>query len=49
MIVDYGATVDVRVDVDGNLANGYEQTVATIQTKDVVSLGEDVLVGALTA
>jgi trimeric autotransporter adhesin len=47
MLVDYGATVDVRVDVDGNLDNGYEQTVATLQTKDAVSIGEDVLVGTL--
>jgi Ca2+-binding RTX toxin-like protein len=44
-IIDHGATVDVRVDADNNLANGYELT-ATLQTKDAVTIGEDVLLGA---
>jgi Ca2+-binding RTX toxin-like protein len=44
-IVDKGATVDVRVDADGNIANGFELTVATLQTTDVITVGEDVFVG----
>jgi Ca2+-binding RTX toxin-like protein len=46
MIVDYGSTVDVRVDADLNLANGYELTVATIQTADAVTVGQDVALGS---
>jgi Ca2+-binding RTX toxin-like protein len=42
-ILDQGATVDVRVDADNNLANGFELT-ATLQTKDAVTIGEDVVV-----
>jgi hypothetical protein len=48
MTVDYGSTVDVRVDADLNLANGYELTVATIQTADAITVGQDVVVGILT-
>jgi len=44
-IIDKGATVDVRVDTDGNIANGFELTVATLQTTDVITVGEDVFVG----
>jgi trimeric autotransporter adhesin len=47
LILDHGATVDVLVNADKNLANGYELTVATIQTKDAVTIGEDVLLGTL--
>ncbi len=46
LIVDYGKTVDVRVDLDGSLLNGYEATVATLQTADAVTIGEDVIVFA---
>ena len=45
-ITDKGATVDVAVDTDGNVGNGFEVTV-TLQTADNVSIGEDVLVGSL--
>lgn len=44
-IVDKGATVDVRVDADGNIANGFELTIATLQTADTITVGEDVFVG----
>ena len=44
MVVDYGSTVDVRVDADLNLANGYELTAATIQTADAVTVGQDIVV-----
>ncbi len=43
MIVDQGATVEVRVDADLNLANGYETLAATLQTNDAVTLGSDVV------
>ncbi len=44
-ILDNGATVDVAVDADGNLGNGFELTVATLKTADTIALGQDVLVG----
>jgi Ca2+-binding RTX toxin-like protein len=44
-ILDFGSTVDIRINADGNLANGYELTVATIQTADAVTVGSDVIVG----
>jgi len=45
-IIDHGATVDVAVDADGNAANGFELTVATLKTNDAITVGEDVLTGA---
>ncbi len=45
-VVDNGATVDVSVDLDGNAANGFEFTVATLITADVVTVGQDVLLGS---
>jgi Ca2+-binding RTX toxin-like protein len=45
LIIDHGSTVDIRIDADKNLANGYEMTVATIQTADVVTIGADVILG----
>ena len=45
-IVDKGATVDVFVDADG-LA-GFELAVATLKTSDVITVGQDVLVGLST-
>ena len=45
MLVDSGPSVDVRVDEDNNLLNGYETTVATIQTTDPVTIGQDVILG----
>ena len=44
-IQDKGATVDVFVDADGSLLNGFELTVATLKTADVVTIGADILVG----
>ena len=44
-IVDKGANVDVAVDVDGNILNGFEVTVATLNTPDVISVGQDVILG----
>jgi Ca2+-binding RTX toxin-like protein len=44
-ILDYGATVDIRINADGDLSNGYELTVATIQTTDAIAVGQDVIVG----
>ncbi len=46
-IVDNGASVDVRVNADGNVANGFELTVATLNTPDAITVGEDVTVGTL--
>ncbi len=44
-VVDNGTSVDVSVDLDGNAANGFEFAVATLNTADVVTVGEDVLLG----
>ena len=46
-IFDKGASVDVFVDTDGNLFNGFELTVATLKTADVITAGPDILVGTL--
>jgi Ca2+-binding RTX toxin-like protein len=46
-INDKGASVDVFVDTDGNLFNGFELTVATLKTADIVTVGQDILVGTL--
>ena len=46
-ILDKGASVDVFLDTDGNIGNGFELTVATLQTADVVTIGQDILVGTL--
>jgi len=45
-VVDKGASVDVSVDADGNAANGFELIVATLNTADVITVGQDVIVGA---
>jgi Ca2+-binding RTX toxin-like protein len=44
-MLDKGASVDVFVDADGNLFNGFELTVATLKTTDVITIGSDILVG----
>ncbi len=44
-ILDKGSLVDVFVDTDGNLFNGFEHTVATLKTSDVITVGQDILVG----
>jgi Ca2+-binding RTX toxin-like protein len=46
-VLDKGASVDVLVDADGNLFNGFELTVATLKTADAVTVGPDILVGTL--
>jgi Ca2+-binding RTX toxin-like protein len=43
-IVDNGATVDVFVNADGNAGNGFELAVATLQTHNTITLGQDVVV-----
>ncbi len=45
-IVDKGATVNVSVDTDGNVGNGFE-VIVTLQTANTITIGEDVLVGSL--
>ena len=42
-IADNGSSVDVRVDADGNAANGFEFTVATLNTNDAITAGQDVI------
>jgi len=44
-VADNGASVDISVDVDGNAANGFEFTVATLNTADVITVGQDIIVG----
>jgi Ca2+-binding RTX toxin-like protein len=44
---DKGSSVEVRVDVDGNAANGAEFLAATLNTTDDITKGTDVLVGTL--
>jgi hypothetical protein len=40
-----GATVDVKVDADQ--IGSFELHVATLQTADLITIGEDVVVGTL--
>ena len=44
-LVDKGTSVDVFVNADGNLLNGFELNVATLKTADVITVGVDILVG----
>ena len=44
-IADNGSSVDVSVDADGNAANGFEFTVATLITNDAISANQDVILG----
>jgi hypothetical protein len=44
-IVDSGSSVDVRINADGNSANGFELTIATLKTGDAVTVGSDITVG----
>jgi Ca2+-binding RTX toxin-like protein len=44
-IVDNGSTVNISVDTDGNTGNGFELAVAVLNTADVISVGQDVVVG----
>jgi Ca2+-binding RTX toxin-like protein len=46
-VTDKGAAVDIAVDADGNAGNGFELVVATLKTADVITIGQDILVGAL--
>jgi Ca2+-binding RTX toxin-like protein len=45
-IVDKGATVEVGVNADGNIGNGFEVTI-TLHTLDTITVGQDLIVGAL--
>jgi Ca2+-binding RTX toxin-like protein len=48
-LVANGAGVDIRVDADGNAANGFELVAATLNLAnptDSISVGQDVLVGS---
>ena len=42
-IIDKGATVDIAVNADGDA--GFELIVATLKTTDLITIGQDVLVG----
>ena len=44
-IKDNGATVDVKVDADQN--GSFELHIATLQTPDLIAIGDDVIVGSL--
>jgi Ca2+-binding RTX toxin-like protein len=44
-ITDNGASVEIAVDTDGNAS--FDLAVATLKTADVITVGQDVLVGAL--
>ncbi len=46
-VLDKGASVDVFVDADGNLFNGFELAVATLKSADMITVGQDILVGTL--
>jgi hypothetical protein len=46
-ITDNGATVDIAVDADGDAGNGFELVVATLKTADVITVGQDIIVGIL--
>ncbi|HTO85546.1 MAG TPA: hypothetical protein VMQ73_25225, partial [Methylomirabilota bacterium] len=45
-IVTNAGSVDVQVDTDNNPADGFELTVATLQTTDPVTVGQDVVLGS---
>jgi Ca2+-binding RTX toxin-like protein len=45
-LVANAGSVDVQVDTDNNPADGFELTVATLQTVDPVTLGQDVVLGS---
>ena len=45
LVLDKGASVDITVDADGSLANGFELVVATLKTVDVITVGPDIFVG----
>jgi Ca2+-binding RTX toxin-like protein len=45
LVFDKGASVDVFINADGNILNGFELTVATLKTADVITIGSDILVG----
>jgi len=46
-IIDNGSTVEVSIDTDGNVGNGFELDALTLKTVDVIAVGEDVRVGTL--
>jgi len=46
-IVDNSGIVDIQIDTDNNTLNGFELTIATLNTGDTITVGQDVLVGGL--
>jgi Ca2+-binding RTX toxin-like protein len=46
-IDDNGSTVEIAIDTDGNIGNGFELSAMTLKTVDLIAVGEDVLVGTL--
>ena len=44
-ILDKGASVDIAIDADG-LGGTFELTVATLKTADVITVGQDVILGS---
>jgi len=45
-IEDTGGTVEISVDTDGNIGNGFELLVVTLNTADPITLGADVILGS---
>jgi Ca2+-binding RTX toxin-like protein len=45
-LTDSGSVVDVAIDADGNVANGFELKAVTLITADAVTVGTDVLLGS---
>jgi Ca2+-binding RTX toxin-like protein len=45
-VSDSGGSVNVSIDADGNVANGFEVVAATLNTADTITVGEDVIVGS---
>jgi Ca2+-binding RTX toxin-like protein len=45
-INDKGGTVDIAIDADGDAGNGFELKIATLNTTDDITVGQDVLVGS---
>lgn len=46
-VTDKGGTVDIAVNADGDAGNGFELVVATLKTADAITIGQDIVVGAL--
>jgi Ca2+-binding RTX toxin-like protein len=42
---DQGATVDISIDADRDGSNGFELTIATLNTADTIAVGQDIILG----